>query len=214
MGKPTRVEAENILHANRKSLRWLAKEIGAHHTNLIAWLEGDHHPRKPDTWERINAILEDLATAKATEPLYPVGTPEASIPLWPYHAAGGWMKPAESIEWFDLPNFLNKKDRVVTQIEGSSMEPFIVEGDYLLFQLDSTPRYGRVCVARNDDGDATIKVLRRGQDGLPLLDPINRAHQPPSLDGGLVYIGYLVAILRDFVAGRGSIIWDDGGLTP
>lgn len=93
------------------------------------------------------------------------------------------------------------------------MEPLIFEGDYLVFQLDPAPRFGRVAIARNGQGEATVKILRRGPDGRPVLEPINPNHAPP-VANHLEVIGYLVAILRNYDKGRGEIIWDDGGISP
>lgn len=209
----SRVDAENALAAGRKSLTWLAQEIGVNRQALTNWLEGTSNPRDETVWDRIRERLESLG-AGVGPPLYPVGTPETPVPFWPWHAAGGWCNPEESIDWFDLPHFLLKPNRIVTQVQGTSMEPMIFEGDYLVFQLDSAPRYGRVVIARNHNGGATVKVLRRAPDGTPKLEPVNTSHDCPDLADGLINIGYLVAILRDYAKGRGSIIWDEGGLTP
>lgn len=124
------------------------------------------------------------------------------------------MSPDEDCtDWFELPGFLVKKNRVVTRVVGDSMLPRIKPGDYLVFQLDPIPRFGRIGFARNEEGQSTVKVIKRDPLGNVSLVPLNPECEPP-VSETLVCIGYLVAILKDYDSGRGNIDWDDGGITP
>lgn len=202
-----RADLEKLLQSRDKSLRWLAKESSVNVQSLINWLDG-MTPHDSGAWGRIMGVVDRLRR-EVSDPLYPVATPEVPIPLWPWHPAGDWCSPEESVDWFEAPNFLVSKDRIATRVVGTSMQPLIEEGDYLIFQLDPAPRYGRVVLARNGDGEATVKVLRRG----PVLEPLNPSHSMRSVNHWEV-IGYLVAILRNFNKGRGEIILDEGGIVP
>lgn len=208
-----RVDIETRLAPYRKSLRWLAKEVGVDHQSLINWLDGENYPRDPKKWDEIEAAVEGLKNTIA-KPRMAVAEVVSALPLWPNVSAGTWMSPEEeSIDWFELPGFLVKRNRVVTKVLGDSMNPRIRSGDYWVFQLDPVPRFGRIGLARNEHGESTVKIIKRDPLGNVSLSPLNPECEPPTADT-LLCTGYLVAILKDYDSGRGNIEWDDGGIGP
>lgn len=208
-----RVDIESRLAPHRKSLRWLAAEIGVNHQSLINWLDGTNHPRDPKVWDDIESAIAKLRTT-ITPPRWAVAEPSSALPLWPSISAGSWMSPdVECIDWFELPGFLVKRNRIVVRVIGDSMAPRLKPGDYLVFQLDPIPRFGRIGFARNGDNEATVKVIKRDPLGNVTLVPLNPECEPPTSET-LVCIGYLAAILKDYDSGRGNIEWDDGGISP
>lgn len=203
----------------------LAKLAGVDRNTIANW----EYARllKPPPRDKLRAVAAALRlpldwfydesnVVTETRAQYNAGSATIPIPLWPMHSAGAWLQVGSETDTFDCPpNLARHGKRIATQVQGDSMAPRIIEGDYLVFHLDPAPRFGRVHIVRNENQDATIKIVARGSSGQIELRPINPAHAKPA-SSRLECIGYLVAILRGYdpASSRGNVEWDDGGIIP
>jgi lambda repressor-like predicted transcriptional regulator len=218
-----------LLQQQNKTPYWLSKVTGLNRQSIMNWLEGAK-PHDESVWDRIaealdvepNVIRDDALSLPSQQEigslLYPVPTLEVALPLWPALPADeNWdLDPSSCTDFFEVPGFLARSrtsdpERIVAPIQGHSMEPRLLPGDYAVIVLDHLPRTGRMILARSEKG-RTIKVLRRGRMGYE-LHSINNAHGQATAEKWEIE-GYVIAILRDYAKGRGNIEWDEGGLGP
>ena len=145
-------------------------------------------------------------------PLYPVASVYAPIVLGSPVPAGSWADPDDTEEMIEVPGFLVTKGRFAAIAQGDSMLPIIEQGDLLIFEKNPTPRVGCIVLARNGQSQVTVKTLRT-KDNRYTLQSINPAYPDAEADY-IEHVGVLVAIWKRDGQGRGSLIYDDGGIRP
>lgn len=148
-----------------------------------------------------------------------VSVPDVDMPFRGYIPADeGWDEDeSDDFPTISVPAFLARKDsgepeRVAMKVKNGSMEPRLYDGDLVVVVEDHTPRPGRMVVARSGKR-RTVKVLRRNGMARYTLESINPEHGEAVAKEWEI-VGYVIAILRDYASNRGTIEWDEGGLTP
>lgn len=66
----------------------------------------------------------------------------------------------------------NPQEYVWMRVEGDSMEPYIMEGDYVLVHVQPTAENGELVVAMLDGEEGTVKKYQRNESGVMLI-PFN-----------------------------------------
>lgn len=101
------------------------------------------------------------------------------LPLYGRIAAG---TPIEALrnpnEFIDVPaSLLSKGDHYALEVDGDSMiEAGILDGDTVIIQQTDTAENGAIVVALVDDGEVTLKRLRRKGASIA-LEPANAAYE-------------------------------------
>ena len=124
------------------------------------------------------------------EPEYPCG--EDGISGWPVRkttlipvlgrvAAGVPIEAIEDvIDWEDIPieKTQGGKKFFGLKVQGDSMYPKYLEGDTVIVQKASDCESGRDCVVYTNGHDATLKTVKKKEDGSIELIPYNREYPP------------------------------------
>jgi hypothetical protein len=158
---------EALLMQRRRSIRWLAKSIGANHESVRQWLKGDASPRDADAWDR---MLSALGVSSATPDVRVLRTGLRVIPVYPGLSAGQGSSDYTDVDWIEIKDWGGHFERWGRIITGCSMEPELMPGDVVVFE-NRLAEPGHV-VHAFDAGQDCVKVLR-GQGETALLVPIN-----------------------------------------
>ncbi|WP_017606100.1 transcriptional repressor LexA [Nocardiopsis alkaliphila] len=124
-------------------------------------------------------------------------TRAASVPLVGRIAAGGPILAEESIEdVLALPRQLVGEGRLfmLTVVGDSMTDAAITDGDLVVVRQQPTAENGDIVAAMLDD-EATVKVLRKEDDGHVRLMPRNDAYEPIDGDDATI-VGKVVAVMR------------------
>lgn len=128
---------------------------------------------------------------------------EAFVPYGPPVPGGLWQEPdvIDPNRKVRVPKRWAGKNRVAYDFIGDSMTPVLEQGDLLVFQHTPTPRPGHIIIAKNQNGELTVKKLRQDLKGYTLA-PFNKSyHEHALMDGVETWeaVGFLVAIrgMRD-----------------
>lgn len=101
------------------------------------------------------------------------------LPLVGRIAAGHPIEAIPDEDEIDLSEFFVRPNRFVLRVAGDSMiEAGILDGDMVIVEQQATARDGEIIVALIDDGEATLKTLRRNNDGSITLIPANATLSP------------------------------------
>ncbi|MCW5941071.1 MAG: hypothetical protein KIS66_02495 [Fimbriimonadaceae bacterium] len=214
---PRAEDVERLLAKHNKSLAWLGRQLGVSRQTVHNWISGASAPRDESVWDAMLAKLPKREPEPLGPPRNAAYLPEIRLPLWPALPANGdWDEPQGAEDWIEVPSFLGttprSPERVVATIRGDSMSPRLHDGDLVVVELDPSPRTGRIVVARTEDGEVTVKTLLRDKHGDHVLQAVNKEHRVVPKESCVV--GYIVAVLRNYGRGRGTIEWDDGGIGP
>ncbi len=175
------------------------------------WLynERDEGPAPSVGDYRPGEIAPPPAPVPGTKRRYAViGTAGASASPLPTDATG------ETVAFDD--ELSGNGDRFVIQARGRSMETRIPDGSYILVQPVRSRRqcpYGLLAVARNDEWEYIVKVLR-SRGGEDWLDPLHPDYEPIRPGEGWEVVGYVVAIKHRRGPGRYNEEADTNGLGP
>ncbi|WP_373489642.1 transcriptional repressor LexA [Parasphingorhabdus sp.] len=122
------------------------------------------------------------------------------IPLHGRIAAGAPIEALEGQSALSVPAaLLGPGEHYALEVSGDSMiDAGILDGDYALIQKTEVARDGEIVVALINDGEATLKYLRK--DGSRIrLDPANAAYAPQIYGAGEVRIqGKMAGLLRRY----------------
>ena len=139
--------------------------------------------------DRTQTLTHEELTADATR--------AASVPLVGRIAAGGPILAEESIEdVLALPRQLVGEGRLfmLTVVGDSMTDAAITDGDLVVVRQQPTAENGDIVAAMLDD-EATVKVLRKEDDGHVRLMPRNDAYEPIDGDDATI-VGKVVAVMR------------------
>jgi SOS-response transcriptional repressor LexA len=175
--------------------------------------------RSPDntfltkTCETFDVNLNWLLTGKGSmfqEPEYMVLTDNEflHLPVVAHIAAGLPIEVVEDepLEWIDVPRTVLSlpPPYIVFKVDGDSMEPLILEGDYVIMSRDwrGEELHGKICGFRTDDGITLKKLMLQPKQKTAWLMPINHGKYEPKAytkDTEDFYMfGVLVALIRKF----------------
>ncbi|WP_017597850.1 MULTISPECIES: transcriptional repressor LexA [Nocardiopsis] len=121
----------------------------------------------------------------------------AAVPLVGRIAAGGPILAEESVEdVLSLPRQLVGEGRLfmLTVVGDSMTDAAITDGDMVVVRQQQDANNGDIVAALLDD-EATVKVLRREDDGHVWLLPRNEAYEPINGDDATI-LGKVVAVMR------------------
>lgn len=124
----------------------------------------------------VRAFLSDLGTDLALS----VHAPESrSLPVFGYAAAGGdetiALNEGQIIEWLQLPLGLElgPGDWFAVRSIGSSMEPRIFPGEYLVVRRGFPPGHNKDVVVEFTDGTGVVKTYKAQRDGRVFVEQFN-----------------------------------------
>jgi SOS-response transcriptional repressor LexA len=134
------------------------------------------------------------------------------LPYWGEVPAGDWTQP-EGDDALTMPveRSLVKAGRVLVRVAGDSMKDRLQHGDLVHIQLSKTPKDGVITLARNQDNDLNVKVLRHAGGGEWELHPINQESSVVTAPEWSI-IGHAVVIERHFGPGRYTREVDELGI--
>ncbi|MFD6949972.1 repressor LexA [Nocardiopsis sp. TSRI0078] len=121
----------------------------------------------------------------------------AAVPLVGRIAAGGPILAEESVEdVLALPRQLVGEGRLfmLTVVGDSMTDAAITDGDMVVVRQQPDAESGDIVAALLDE-EATVKVLRREEDGHVWLMPRNEAYEPINGDAATI-LGKVVAVMR------------------
>lgn len=104
------------------------------------------------------------------------------VPVLGYIAAGSPIFADEQIEeWTEIPNMWNLKEGevIVLRVKGDSMiGSRIYDGDKVVVMLQSEVENGEIAVVNVNGDEATLKRVKRAQNGQTILYPDNPSYEP------------------------------------
>lgn len=181
-----------LLDSRRKSIRWLAREIGHNQAAVNNWLSGINGPRDDSVWDTMLRAVSPNASAKPsivaeTRTVYRTGI--RVIPLAGEGYAGVPLWGASDVTEIEVKDWGNNFDRWGKVVSGSSMSPLLEPGDIAIFE-NRRHEIGHV-VHANKEGYDVLKVLAP-----TLLRSANREFEDvPNV--GYDVLGVLVMRIRD-----------------
>ncbi|RYD68981.1 MAG: hypothetical protein EOP84_29350, partial [Verrucomicrobiaceae bacterium] len=106
---------------------------------------------------------------------------EVDMPYVGTIPAGNWGTPLEEIDKIPMNRKHARPGHVVAKIEGSSLYPFLVQGDLVVIRPETAPSDRKIIVAQKSNGnEATIKELRIDPDtGESGIYPLNKKEGLP-----------------------------------
>lgn len=125
------------------------------------------------------------------------------VPLLGKIAAGNPIEAiAQAHNFIEVPPLLvaQGKQHYALIVEGDSMiNEGIYDGDVAVIEFTQDARDGQIVVAMVDEGDVTLKTLRRKKSGVVQLIPANNNHRVQEYPGDRVRIqGILRGLLRKY----------------
>lgn len=193
------------------------------HARLNNWLKGYNDPSK-EVLPKLAAIARTSVaellgdTIRETRPVYGGARPrrtrgidEIDIPKIQAVRAGDWSDPFDSDETAPVPAFLVSPMSFCTFVDGDSMYEFLHPHDLAIFESHRSPRIGLVILARNQNGEMTIKQLRHSGTEY-ILHALNPAYEDQEAESWRIE-GYLTGFIRDDGEDR-LIRANAGGLRP
>ena len=141
--------------------------------------------RAKDTARGLLLGARKLAEAQVRLPI--LGRVSAGIPL---------EAIAEVEDYLAVDEAIAKRANFVLRVKGDSMSPELADGDMVLVQNTSVAEDRAIVVAAVDDGEATVKRLRRVGREI-FLEPINPAY--PLIRGRrITVIGKVTSLIRTY----------------
>ena len=124
------------------------------------------------------------------------------LPLYGKIAAGTPIEAlSDNSNFVDVPGAMlsARGDFYALEVEGDSMmEAGILDGDTVIIQRAETAENGAIVVALVDDGEVTLKRIRRKGQSVA-LEPANQAYETRIFPPDRVRVqGVLVGLLRQY----------------
>lgn len=159
----------------------LAQRIGVAQSTLSHWENGIYEPD-------ITAIGKMCAELNVSID-YLLGLADVSqsvseavtIPVLGSVPAGVPLEAIEDVlDWEEIPASMCTGDReyFALQVRGDSMWPDYLPGDVVILRKSPTCETGDVCVVYVNGDDATLKQVKRHEDGSLSIIPRNQSYPP------------------------------------
>lgn len=98
------------------------------------------------------------------------------VPVISWVAAGQWQEVCDAFQPGDADEWVESDVRGVNvfavRVKGDSMEPEFAEGDIIILNPHVKPDPGDYIIAKNDEGEATLKQLKQ-YGNIRVLHPLN-----------------------------------------
>ena len=118
------------------------------------------------------------------------------LPMAGRVSAGGMMMAVEQNERVDVGEFWTRKGTYMLEVDGDSMiDAHIAPGDYIVVERRRTASKGDMVVARNSEGEATVKYWFPEKNRIR-LQPANKRLKPIYSKDAKV-IGIVVGVVRN-----------------
>lgn len=122
------------------------------------------------------------------------------VPVLGYIAAGLPITAEEHIEeWTEIPNMWNLKEgeAIVLRVKGDSMiGSRIYDGDKVVVKIQSDVENGEIAVVNVNGDEATLKRVRRSENGQVILYPDNPRYEPTIIaHEGARIIGKVIQVM-------------------
>ena len=173
----------NIIKDLRKKEKYtqaeLAAKLSVNQTTVSCWETGKATP-PPEmlmTLAQFFGVTVDYLMGNA--PAKPEKKKGVQIPVLGEVRAGYPMEAAENIiDYEEIDEETARRGEFFAlRIKGDSMEPKFSEGDVVIVRKQQTADSGDIVVALVNGDSATIKKLKRHQNGITLV-PSNSAYEP------------------------------------
>lgn len=124
------------------------------------------------------------------------------VPYWGTVPAGNWERPDvdDEVKIEVSDQLSGEKEIVCFTITGDSMSPRLTHGQKVVIKLSKQPRDGVITLAKNQNGEITLKVLKYKPEGW-FLEPINRDSGPVDPVESWEIIGYAMHVEETSVSG-------------
>ena len=182
-----------IMRINNGNIRGgqtkLAQLINVSQPTIARWLAGSMEPSaekiedmaqvfgvpKDEVRDAFKEINEFSQTVNAI-PLTSSNT--IQLPILADVPAGLPEFSDRDVEMFvDIPRFLFPGADFIVKCIGDSLEPKIHKGDFCVIRKMQEPLDGRAMLVKTDSG-VCMKVIKKGENGLPKLCSTNTKHKP------------------------------------
>lgn len=186
----------------------LADLLGYKGHSMISKIEKDEVTPDADTIKKIAKVTSrplSFFTSENTEYVNSAliedsepedGTGYVELPYWGEVPAGDWEFPADVDGLtMEVEKALAKDGRIVVRVAGDSMSPKLEHRDVVIIQRSKTPKEGVITLARNDNNELALKVLKHGPDGEWELHPLN-PNYPKATAKTWEILGYAVHVSR------------------
>jgi SOS-response transcriptional repressor LexA len=99
-----------------------------------------------------------------------------SVPVISWVIAGKWQEVCDSFQPGDADEWIESDIKgthiFALRVKGDSMEPEFIEGDIIIVNPNIKPTHNDYVIVRNDDGEATLKQLKK-YGATRVLHPLN-----------------------------------------
>ncbi|MBK5254214.1 MAG: helix-turn-helix domain-containing protein [Peptostreptococcaceae bacterium] len=176
--------SENLnyyLKLRNKNQSELARAIGVSTATTTNWCSGKKNPRM-DKVDKIcdflNIRRSDLITSDTNYEKTP--SKGVRIPVLGRVVAGVPVEAIEDIIDYEeiTPDLASQGEFFALQIKGDSMSPRMQDGDVVIIKQQSDIECGDIAVVLVNGHDATIKKVKKYEDGSLSLIPTNPTFQP------------------------------------
>lgn len=173
----------NIIKELRKKEKYtqaeLAAKLSVNQTTVSCWETGKATP-PPEmlmTLAQFFGVTVDYLMGNT--PAKPEKKKSVQVPVLGDVRAGYPMEAVENIiDYEEIDQETARRGEFFAlRIKGDSMEPRFVEGDVVIVRKQETADSGDIVVALVNGDSATIKKLKRHQNGITLV-PSNSAYEP------------------------------------
>lgn len=173
----------NIIKDLRKKEKYtqaeLAAKLSVNQTTVSCWETGKATP-PPEmlmTLAQFFGVTVDYLMGNT--PAKPEKKKGVQIPVLGEVRAGYPMEAVENIiDYEEIDEEMARRGEFFAlRIKGDSMEPKFSEGDVVIVRKQETADSGDIVVALVNGGSATIKKLKRHQNGITLM-PTNPTYEP------------------------------------
>lgn len=156
-----------------------AKMLGVSQATVSGWESEKYQPDR-DTLIKIASYFDvSVDYLIGNSPVKKEKKKGVQIPVLGEVRAGYPMEAVENIiDYEEIDEETARRGEFFAlRIKGDSMEPRFVEGDVVIVRKQQTADSGDIVVALVNGDSATIKKLKRHQDGITLV-PTNLAYEP------------------------------------
>lgn len=174
---------KSLLQRKGKSQTDMAQELDIPETTVSSWLTGKKYPRL-DKMQKMadyfNVPRSMLTEPQAPTNIVPISPQTVPVPILGTIACGDPIMAEENFKgyMYESPDRLPKGNIFYIEAKGSSMEPTIPNGAYVLIREQPEVEYGDIAaVLVNGDTEATLKRVKK-QGEIIMLMPDNPAHKP------------------------------------
>lgn len=156
-----------------------AKMLGVSQATVSGWESEKYQPDRDTLIKMASYFDVSVDYLIGNSPVKKEKKKGVQIPVLGEVRAGYPMEAVENIIDYEEidEDMAHRGEFFALRIKGDSMEPRFVEGDVVIVRKQETAESGDIVVALVNGDSATIKKLKRHQDGITLV-PTNLAYEP------------------------------------